>query len=421
MGDKKQKGKKIAICLYGKVGSILGKCDRIQNDLLGNEIMLDLSYLHWEKYIINANRNYKIDFYIHSWDNTIREKIVNKFKPVKYVIVKQKTDFKIPCQYIFRYASRYYSMKRVCNLIENRDQYDYIMLSRIDISFTEPICFEKLNKNNFYVPLNLSKKKLEIELEKFNSHKNGMNFFSFSESYYIATPDNIYQLSLIYDYLINICREYNKINIHTEEDCGYLAFSKELKKNGEANLDNFSREKCIKLMVLINECLYNRVVQQKKLTDFIPKFDIKKKNIIEQIESLKDGKKCLNSDLVLCLRYTGRTGRGSLNCPYCNQKCNKIKPVVWSSHWLTSSYIYNLCYKNNTKLNTIGPLLNYKGKSGIHRPINMYFRSKKKHPMALIDIKEYLKKKINKNEIDLKELNKYKVPEGFLSIMDIVT
>ena len=72
---------KIALCFYGLVGSI--------NDKNGNGIPLDpsIAYDYYKKNIFNENDT--IDIFIHSYSISAKEKLLNLYNPVDYIIENQ--------------------------------------------------------------------------------------------------------------------------------------------------------------------------------------------------------------------------------------------------------------------------------------------------------------------------------------------
>lgn len=136
---------RIAICLHGKVGNIVGKAD---SSSAGESEVLALAAKHYREYMPEA------DYFIHSWNTNLKEQIIDEFNPKGYIIEQQK-EFDIP-DYVLGsderqqgHYSRWYSAKQVSKLkrkFEKRNKpYDAVMLARFDIAWKKTIDFKKLD------------------------------------------------------------------------------------------------------------------------------------------------------------------------------------------------------------------------------------------------------------------------------------
>ncbi len=74
---------KVAICYYGNIGSNVGKNneDSIEH--------VEDCYKSIEKYIINNNKNYDFDIFLHSWSQNYKKELISLFNPVDYKIESQ--------------------------------------------------------------------------------------------------------------------------------------------------------------------------------------------------------------------------------------------------------------------------------------------------------------------------------------------
>ena len=144
---------KIALCLSGKIGNTKGKSGYFESD----PRILNVGHEHYKKHIIDKN---EVDLFIHCWDTNLKDNIIEKYNPKKYIIEKQ-IKFKIPsyvmgekkrCQ---NHYSRWYSNKIVNKLrreyeIENNFKYEFVMTSRFDLAFETDIIFNNYNNKYFY-------------------------------------------------------------------------------------------------------------------------------------------------------------------------------------------------------------------------------------------------------------------------------
>ena len=192
---------KIAICFYG-----LDPTECWKNF----EKQKDLSYKFWKDNVFDVNDN--IDVFIHSWSVTQKNKLLTIYKPKKYKIEQQK-DFK---KYSYLHSkseekilnkhynmswgeiqySSTYSMKESVNLKkeyekEHNFEYDFVMLTRIDLLWLVNLDFKTLNPNNFYVPI----------WGKNNINTIKSNYKSILGNWYISNSNNINKFSLLYDNL----------------------------------------------------------------------------------------------------------------------------------------------------------------------------------------------------------------------------
>ena len=190
---------KIAICLSGKFS---GKNDR--GDIQG----FHKSYEYLKKNIIDDN---DVDVFIHGWDDDEKtsKELIETIQPKNYLLEKQK-EFKHPfSSYNFTPSgkwntqdgirnnySRFYSIQKSIGLVE--DDYDFILLTRFDTVFYQPIDFEGLTPNNFYVS---------------NWNKNHLGY-GFNDAWFLSSKENMKKYSEI----------YNKLNVYFKEDSNYFKF-----------------------------------------------------------------------------------------------------------------------------------------------------------------------------------------------------
>ena len=171
--------KRVALCLYGLVG---GKVDKGGG---GGDLDYNIAFNSYQKHILSKN---KIDIFIHSWSIDHKEGLIKLYKP-KDSIIEPQIDFKNEINlrfkeyYVdftiriknmiknvfrskkvifysqrdraFRARSRWYSNKRVIELkknyeLENNFEYDFVMVSRLDVCFFSDILFSSFDNSYFY-------------------------------------------------------------------------------------------------------------------------------------------------------------------------------------------------------------------------------------------------------------------------------
>ena len=152
---------KIALCLYGVVGSAKGKAHLEASD--------DILSFGYKKYFENIIKDNDVDVFIHSWSKDKEDQILNFYKPVSHSIEEQEI-FEIPkyikgnssseprrVEFVF---SRWRSTQKVLRLKmsyekENNFDYDLCLLSRFDVAFESKLDFrnvkkDKINFSNWY-------------------------------------------------------------------------------------------------------------------------------------------------------------------------------------------------------------------------------------------------------------------------------
>ena len=147
---------KIAICFNDLVGSTKGKSEQLIGDF--EKCFLISSKLYGENII---NKNNEVDIFVHSWSESMKDQILNTYRPKKWIIEKQKT-FNTP-DYIantgeLRKQSHYsvwYSRKKVVELKrqyekEHGFKYDCVMLARFDLAWQTELLLESYDMDFFW-------------------------------------------------------------------------------------------------------------------------------------------------------------------------------------------------------------------------------------------------------------------------------
>ena len=246
---------RIALCLYGRTGSLNGKT------LFNSKDNIDPSIAY---YFFNHNllKKYETDIFIHSWSTSKKNEILKLFKPKKFIIEHQK--FFLPIRPLFKefcrvkkytqkaiwlynlffkynYGidrrfkraqatySRFYSAYKSIELKKNfeklnRFEYDYVISARLDLCIFKSINFKKFKKNILYCPHTvkfknkLSKEYSDVEIihnkidqlndELFVSDSQTMN--NFSKIFFDLPNIRLSNHFSPYDYLLKNNMKYKK-------------------------------------------------------------------------------------------------------------------------------------------------------------------------------------------------------------------
>jgi len=129
---------KIALCLAGRTGGVE------KNRKSTNEKLDPIySYNHYKKFILNIPGN-DVDIYIHCWNPDEKSSIVRLYQPIDYIFENPVTDNNV--------ESRTISIKKCLRMVEkSKIDYDFIMISRLDVVLLSPFNFSKLPAKKFIV------------------------------------------------------------------------------------------------------------------------------------------------------------------------------------------------------------------------------------------------------------------------------
>ena len=225
---------RIALCLYGKTGSLHGKT------LFNSSDNLDPSIAHYF-FHNNVIKKYKTDTFVHSWSTSKKNEIIKLYKPVNFIIERQKLFFpfkslfkefcnikkfnqKIIWLYnlFFKYNygidrrfkraqatySRFYSAYKAIELKKNFEklngfQYDYVISARLDLCIFKSINFKKFKKNILYCPHTVKfKNKLSKEYSDVEILHNKID--QLNDEIFISDSQTINKFSKIYFDLPNL-------------------------------------------------------------------------------------------------------------------------------------------------------------------------------------------------------------------------
>lgn len=133
--------KKVAIFLRGGVSKIQGKLGTVQQE--NQYVNFECTRRSIQKHIIDANPEYEFDFFFHSWNIDLKEKLLDLYSP-KSFLFENNADFKTEIESklwnggSFAQVSQFLSYKKACELIaaysaKTSTQYDVIIGYRPDV------------------------------------------------------------------------------------------------------------------------------------------------------------------------------------------------------------------------------------------------------------------------------------------------
>lgn len=122
-----------------------------------------------KKNLIEVNRQYQFDIYMHSWSIEHKDDVVAEMKPKSYSFespkqlkkvtffrfIKERTKkfFGLPYEFqrINNIYSRWFSYYKVCELVDKSgEHYDLVIVTRFDMCLLRPFNLENLDLNSFY-------------------------------------------------------------------------------------------------------------------------------------------------------------------------------------------------------------------------------------------------------------------------------
>ena len=256
---------KIAVCFHGAILNNPSYRNDKKNINKKNKSVLPKSIIEslnsFKKNVLDVNPS--IDIYLHCWNKKYEKEILKILRPKKFFFENQK-KFGIPnkLSLIFFFIkknfslnpilfikniiqlknswgkktnstrikgvySRWNSAKKVYNLIDKKNNYNYVFLSRYDLFFLKPIIFSNyhnnlihlpntpdlFDKNNKRVPLNLYfSKKNKGEMIKRKSNNKFIR--GFDDLFLIASYQNIRFIKNLFDMIDEYFNEGVELNNH---------------------------------------------------------------------------------------------------------------------------------------------------------------------------------------------------------------
>ena len=224
---------RIAICFYGLVGS------RVNKNGEGEDLDPKVAYKYYKEFILN-NAKDKIDIFIHTWSIDHKKELlkiynpklsvfeeqkqfkksllhpdIKKFKSIfnlknlilKFLFVKKyHSRLEMLKKQSFRAYSRWYSNKRVLELMntyqsKEKIMYDCVMVTRLDIGFFKKINFHDLELSNFYAGYrnNAPNKKNNFK----GDYENELSDKEFNDLWFISNSRDMIKFSKLFDLIEN--------------------------------------------------------------------------------------------------------------------------------------------------------------------------------------------------------------------------
>jgi len=260
---------KIAVCLHGLAR--------------GSSVQADGAYL--EKFSTLLEKIGESDVFIHSWDEDIKDELLELFKPIEYLIEPQKSleeeldSFK-DCEFspqgmlyestpiaqghLFRTLSFLYSRKKAIELKGRHEEknnfvYDVVLTSRFDVGHHKQGC-NKTSHLNFDPSLDMTK--------IYQAYWDQTNAGS-SDHWFYSNSKNIEMLSTIYEEVFNylkkdskyseLCREGWPLSNKGNEFSGEL-----FKKERSTDLAKYIKGENV---LINNHCLYKFHLMENQMWD----------------------------------------------------------------------------------------------------------------------------------------------------------
>ena len=172
---------KVALCLYGYIGTLKGKTDDFSkktDESSTGDLVLDLSHKHFKKHILDKN---DVDVFIHSWEVDKQDEIKRLYEPKSSHFEKQIVfpdepildewkkanvgiaDPNTPEGYekskkrLQAHLSRWYGTGMSVSLKKDYEEkndfkYDMVMISRFDVCWMNDVIFNKFDPKYFWIP-----------------------------------------------------------------------------------------------------------------------------------------------------------------------------------------------------------------------------------------------------------------------------
>lgn len=195
------------------------------------------------KNLINENKNYKFDVFLHSWSLEAKEEVLKKMNPKQYMFEAPK-NFKKQSFLLFlketikkalgkgyepkrinNIYSRWYSLMKVCELVKKSEEnYDLVIVTRFDMCLLNKFNLSNIKTDSFYTGDWIGYKNNGKEVLEENYKNNTENLELFNKGYPFDN-EGIQDFFFIssYDYLINsFCDVFYEL-------------SSLIKKNGPSN------------------------------------------------------------------------------------------------------------------------------------------------------------------------------------------
>tara|TARA_R110000744_G_scaffold121499_1_gene226163 strand:- start:2 stop:886 length:885 start_codon:yes stop_codon:yes gene_type:complete len=226
--------KKIALCFHGihggeSTGKNYHSTDFKKGENNSSSKVLETSYKYFYENIIKHN---DVDIFFHTWDVNLKDKMVELYKPKKYLVENQK-KFSIP-DYVGTYLagggydenrgqahySRWYSFKKSNELKkqyeeENNFKYDLVMQSRLDLCWLDKIIFEnEFNPKYFYTSTPIPSDDNHQTISKIAvGFLYQSKIIELPDRWFVSDSHKMDEFSKLYDLLNDFCNPESKISI----------------------------------------------------------------------------------------------------------------------------------------------------------------------------------------------------------------
>jgi hypothetical protein len=158
---------KIAVCFSGQPRFISEYAPKIKEYLIDRYDTDVYGYLWWDDSLIGQPRHHEFHDvfenknYIQEFMDTYQPKKLIQAKPIHIDLSNYYIGTYLPELQLLtpediigiftRYNSQWYSVKKAYEMIENPEQYDFIVRIRTDIALTQPIVLENLCQELLYL------------------------------------------------------------------------------------------------------------------------------------------------------------------------------------------------------------------------------------------------------------------------------
>lgn len=148
---------KVAFCLRGAMSKVGGPFS------YSNDLYIDRPYVNYiscfesiKKHIIEVNPKHCFDFYIHSWNPDLQDKLISLYQPKKSSFENNalfNADILARCRVPgdFGGVSQALSIQRVVNLLDVFYDYDLVIIYRPDVILWKDMILEKYDPQTIYV------------------------------------------------------------------------------------------------------------------------------------------------------------------------------------------------------------------------------------------------------------------------------
>lgn len=151
--------KKVAICLRGSMG-------KIKAGFLKENPYVNLPYINYNachnsiiKHIVNFNKNYDFDFFIHSWNPDLEKNMKKIYKPKASIFEKQTKYQNLINKNIIKnygYTAHQLGISKSLNVLKKyvnntNKKYNLVIIYRPDVMLMKDIDLNLYNEKNIYV------------------------------------------------------------------------------------------------------------------------------------------------------------------------------------------------------------------------------------------------------------------------------